>query len=199
MTLERIYERIYRGIDRRVRRSKLRLRNARPGIWQVKRRLKGPIVGCEVGVFKGIHALQMLQTLPNLIRLYLVDPYTRYTGYKDFQSPGNQLLQGAEEEAHIRLQPYRDRIIWVRDKFDAKHIPEPLDFIYIDGQHTYEAVTHDIRHATHLVKPGGIIAGHDYYPAEHRLNAKFGVGKAVREHYGKNHHFYISDWWVIKE
>lgn len=55
------------------------------------------------------------------------------------------------------------------------------------------------RHATRLVKPGGIIAGHDYYPVGHYLNAKFGVGEAVRDYFGENHRGGLSDWWVIIE
>ena len=190
--------RISHGIERRGRRLQTRLRNARPSIQTVKETFICPIVGCEIGVFRGKHSQQMLTTMPNLTRLYLVDPYTLYTGYTDFENPSIELLSGAEKEAHIRLEPFKDRVVWVREKFDAEHIPEPLDFIYIDGQHTYEATTHDIRHALLLVKPGGIIAGHDYYPADHYLNAKFGVGEAVRDYFGDNHHWELNDWWTIK-
>jgi len=191
--------RLSHGLERRARRLRSQLRDARPNIQVVKNRFTGPIVGCEVGTFRGIHAEQMLRTLPNLIHLYLVDPYTMYEGYTDFENPSNQLLRRAEEEAKTRLQPYKNRIVWVREKFDAKQIPEPLDFIYIDGQHTYEAVTHDIIHAEKLVKPGGIIAGHDYYPLGHHLNTRFGVGEAVRDYYGTRHRWELNDWWVMLE
>lgn len=128
----------------------------------------------------------------------MVDPYTLYEGYTDFENPSTELLRNAEKEAHQRLEPFKDRVIWIRDKFKANQIPEPLDFIYIDGQHTYEAVTHDIRHATLLVKPGGIIAGHDYYPEDHYLNAKFGVGEAVRDYFGTKHRWELNDWWTMR-
>jgi len=162
----------------------------------VKETFTVPIVGCEVGVFRGKHSEQMLTTMPNLKRLYLVDPYTLYEGYTDFETPTTQLLSDAEQEAHKRLEPFKDRVIWIRKKFDKKHIPEPLDFIYIDGQHTYEAVANDIWNSICLVKSGGIIAGHDYYPAGHYLNAKFGVGKAVRDCFGTKHRWELNDWWV---
>jgi len=194
MTLERLNH----GVERRIRRLKTRIVNARPSIQAVKKRFNGkPIVGCEVGTFKGIHAEQMLKTLPNLTCLYLVDPYTMYEGYTDFENPSIQLLSDAEKESHTRLESYKKRVVWVRNKFDASHIPEPLDFIYIDGQHTYEAVTHDIQHAEKLMKSGGIIAGHDYYPEGHYLNAKFGVGEAVRDYFGVNHSWELNDWWHL--
>lgn len=194
MTLERLTH----GLERRVRRLKTRLAPTRPSIRVVQKRFDGgSIVGCEVGVFRGKHSKQMLKALPNLTRLYLVDPYTMYEGYTDFKNPSTALLEAAECEAHACLDRYKDRVVWVRDKFKAEHIPESLDFIYIDGQHTYEAVTHDILQAILLVKPGGIIAGHDYYPVGHRLNKRFRVGTAVRAFFGANHRWKLNDWWTI--
>ena len=143
-------KRLRRGIERRVRRLQTHLRQARPSIQIVKETFTSPIVGCEVGVFRGKHSEQMLKTLSNLTRLYLVDPYTLYEGYTDFENPSTELLRNAEKEAHQRLEPFKDRVIWIRDKFKANQIHEPLDFIYIDGQHTYEAVANDTVSYTHL-------------------------------------------------
>ena len=50
------------------------------------------------------------------------------------------------------------------------------DMVFIDGDHAYEAVARDIRSALAIVKPGGLIAGHD-------LNEP-GVAKAVQEAFG---------------
>jgi len=38
-----------------------------------------------------------------------------------------------------------------------------LDFVYIDGEHIYNAVVEDIQHWVPKIKPGGYIAGHDYW------------------------------------
>lgn len=40
-------------------------------------------------------------------------------------------------------------------------IPEPLDFLFIDGDHTYEGVRQDWETYSPLVRPGGLIAFHD--------------------------------------
>lgn len=40
---------------------------------------------------------------------------------------------------------------------------ESLDFVFIDGSHEYEDIKDDIIHWLPKVKPGGILAGHDYY------------------------------------
>ena len=51
-----------------------------------------------------------------------------------------------------------------------------LDFVFIDAQHDYDSVKEDILAWKDKVKPGGILAGHDYNP-----EGDYGVGKAVRE------------------
>ena len=49
-----------------------------------------------------------------------------------------------------------------------------LDFVYIDAEHTFEAVSADIRLWLPKIKPGGAIGGHDYDSAKHP-----GVRRAV--------------------
>jgi len=44
--------------------------------------------------------------------------------------------------------------LWVDD--------DSLSFVYLDGNHTYEAVRQDIHSWYRKVQPGGIIGGHDY-------------------------------------
>jgi hypothetical protein len=51
----------------------------------------------------------------------------------------------------------------------------PVDMVFIDGDHEYEAVKRDILNARKMLKPGGILCGHDF------SDAHPGVMKAVRE------------------
>lgn len=53
-----------------------------------------------------------------------------------------------------------------------------LDFVFIDAQHTYEAVTEDIKAWLPKVKSGGILAGHDIFHGP--------VRRAVEEQLGKD-------------
>jgi predicted O-methyltransferase YrrM len=55
---------------------------------------------------------------------------------------------------------------------------QPLDFVYIDGDHGYEAVINDITNYSSKVRPGGIIAGHDYWGR--MLDKYLRVGPAVK-------------------
>ena len=73
-----------------------------------------------------------------------------------------------------------------------KHI---LDFCFIDADHRYSVVKKDIENYVQLIKPGGILSGHDleqwyddcppHLPAELEIDYSqehhFGVSKAVSE------------------
>jgi len=41
-------------------------------------------------------------------------------------------------------------------------LPYQIDMVFIDGDHRYETVVRDIKKAYELLKPGGLICGHDY-------------------------------------
>jgi predicted O-methyltransferase YrrM len=67
---------------------------------------------------------------------------------------------------------------------------ELYDFIYIDGIHTYEQVKIDIDNYLPLLKPNGIIGGHDYGPHWP------GVNKAVNEKFGQPDKRYKDTSWI---
>jgi hypothetical protein len=58
-----------------------------------------------------------------------------------------------------------------------------LDWVFIDGNHSYEYVKEDIPGWTSKVKLGGIVSGHDFYDksANARRDVPFGVERAVVE------------------
>lgn len=59
----------------------------------------------------------------------------------------------------------------------------PLDFLFIDGDHSYEGVRQDFEMYAPLVRPGGLIAFHDIVPlaAEDRQHSVGGVPRFWRE------------------
>lgn len=167
----------------------------RPAVDAAIQEFPNGFVAAEVGVFTGDHALSMLQCIPQIKHLYLIDPYEIYEGYKD-QCLFESLKGNVEKEAHKNLYKYNDKITWIKAKFSANVIPELLDFIYIDGNHDYEYVMWDISNAWEICKQGAIIGGHDYY------NDRYGVKKAVDEFFSsKNIEINIKyiDWWIKKK
>lgn len=117
------------------------------------------LIGAEVGVYEGDNAFLILSNI-KVKQMYLIDPYELYSEWNltDLPTPPSQ----AKEKARIKCGSFNN-VIWLYDKFENCYMQIPLlDFIYIDGLHTEEAVTRDISIARTLVKHDGIISGHDY-------------------------------------
>jgi hypothetical protein len=76
-------------------------------------------------------------------------------------------------------------------------IPAEVDFVYIDGNHNYRAVTEDIRAWWPKIRPNGVMGGHDFYNGYARSHD--GVVKAVTEFAVTNElalQVKLPDWWV---
>lgn len=165
----------------------------RPSIKFIEGNLKGELIGVEIGVWRGENAEKILQNL-SIKKLYLIDPYD---AYKSYILPPTKDLTKDEEIAQEKLAKFKDKIRFIKLKAsDAVHlIPDELDFVYIDGNHTYEYVKQDIENYWPKIKKGGVIGGHDY-------NAKEpGINKAVDEFVkNKKTRLYIKpyDWWIVK-
>ena len=151
------------------------------------------LVGAEIGVFKGDNALSILQTLP-IKTLYLIDPY--FTYYVE-DGISKRISLEAYYVAKEKLNKFSQTKFIIKTSDEAcKDIREPLDFLYIDGNHTYECVKRDITNYYPLIKPGGIIGGHDYTKDFN------GVVKASTE-FAREHNLELNtiypDWWIFKK
>ena len=85
------------------------------------------------------------------------------------------------------LEKYKDRYEIIRkyshEAFD-QFKDNSIDFIYIDGNHSYDAVKKDLELWYPKLKIGGVINGDDYnvFPVEKMPDGSiFGVTKAVNE------------------
>lgn len=166
----------------------------RPSVDAAIEAFPNQMIAAEIGVFMGEHAYSMLQHIPQLERLYLMNPYEVYEGYTD-ESLFPLLKGNVEEDAHKLLSKYNNRIVWIKEKFGPNQIHEPLDFIYIDGNHDYEYVMWDLANSWEICRDGGIIGGHDYY------DDRYGVKRAVDEYFAEKRlpvYSKIIDWWVVK-
>jgi len=84
-------------------------------------------------------------------------------------------------KARLRLGPFGDRSqVWRLESTEAAERIDPgsLDFVYIDAQHEREAVEADLAAWRDRVRPGGLLAGHDYYDGW-RHGCLYGVKTAV--------------------
>lgn len=143
----------------------------------------------EVGCHKGRSTRALADNTNGMI--YCVDPWKGIYYSDDYTRPifesGNWTLS---EFCHNLIDKNNIKICrgYLRDYI--KHLPE-MDFVFIDGDHHYAAVVEDIRLSMQLLRPGAMIAGHDY-----AMRDWPGVKQAVDSELGR---VSICDtiWWKV--
>jgi len=150
---------------------------SRYGIVEIFRELDFK-TGAEIGTEHGIYAEIICKANPQL-KLYCVDPWTAkpyYQGQKDQDE-----VDSFFETAKSRLASYNCDLFKMTSMEAVKRFePNSLDFVFIDGDHHFEYVVNDIIHWSRIVKPGGIVYGHDYndkYQVREAVNAYMDVSK----------------------
>jgi predicted O-methyltransferase YrrM len=78
----------------------------------------------------------------------------------------------------------------LRSEKALPYLPKVVDFIFIDGDHAYDAVHRDIVLYRPLVAVGGILCGHDYT----QMPRHAGVRRSVEELF-ERFAVYGSIWW----
>ena len=137
----------------------------------------------EIGVYRGRSIMYMAEKIKELnknIKLYGIDTFE---GLPYNSSP---LLES--EEGYNMYEIYVNNIKPLKDIIntvigDSRNVyenfkNESIDFVFIDGSHSYEDVKTDIELWFPKIKIGGIISGHDYEDCP--IN-KYGVIQAVNE------------------
>ena len=132
--------------------------------------------GAEIGVATGRYSEILCQKIPGLY-LWAVDPWGEYPD--NWRTDESQEV--AYQEAVKKLEPYNVEIMRATSLEASLAIPLDLDFVFIDGSHTFDNVMLDIILWTPKVRRGGIVAGHDYYKFR-----KSGVIEAITT-YSKAH------------
>ncbi len=144
--------------------------------------------GAEIGVKEGKFSERLLHYWRGEL-LYSIDPWREFgEDYRDIANVAQARHDAYHAETQARLARFgaRSSILRLTSEEAAREIPEgSLDFAYLDAQHHYEAVKHDIALWWPKVKAGGLLAGHDYYDirevAEDGVISVFEVKRAVDE------------------
>ncbi len=143
---------------------------------------------CEVGVQEGKHFKLMIEHNPKIA--VAVDPWFD-NGTVSRNGSGYSQTALDEQYASLKeLAKEKPFIQVLREcSVDAALLypDEYFDFVYIDGDHTYEAVLEDVSSWYPKVKKGGFLVGDDYINVTKIRNGlKFGVIKAVNEFAASN-------------
>ncbi len=153
----------------------------------------GFTTGAEIGIEQGLFTEVLCQANPQAT-IYAIDAWQAYSGYREHVSQDK--LDGFYEAAKARLAPYPMCRIMRRFSLDAVEEFEDnsLDFVFIDSNHDLRHVIDDLAEWSKRVRPGGIVAGHDYRK-DKKAGALFHVKQAVgafTDAYG------ISPWFVLR-
>lgn len=158
------------------------------------RRIRSGSVGVEIGVWRGDSSARFLRKASHL---HLVDPWAvaSYDGTGEFAGRDEFLRRYAEVVGSTDVQrfaAYYDQVhrevaerfagypVTIHRMTSAKFFAtfkEEVDWVYIDGLHSFKGCLADLRGAHDIVKRGGTIYGDDYGMRNHpRLG---GVSRAV--------------------
>ena len=123
-------------------------------------------LGVEVGVAAGNTSRMLLEEFPDL-HLVLVDPWDFFVypfGDENAKAFKRDKSARSREAIVEKLRFAKDRVIILHGF--SPQVTEMckggFDFVYIDGDHHYEAVKADMKAWWPLVRPHGIMCGHDY-------------------------------------
>jgi len=152
------------------------------GLWKICELCEPGSVMVELGSYWGESTMFFWKS-GVFYKITAIDPGTPDNGgpssneniIKNIIVPSNGAVALMETDSHTARYAFQDG---------------SLDLVYIDANHAYEHVIEDIRDWLPKVKPGGIIAGHDY-------NME-GVSRAVTEALGAPTEVFKDTSWYVK-
>lgn len=158
------------------------------------------LIGAEIGYGLGHNAESILKELPMKF-LYCIDPYF---GEKSYTDSGvtvhwyNTQVDNTEFKNRKNSLWRTGKVCFIHEfSHNAwKQLPFDLDFIYIDGNHSYGYVIDDLRNAVLHVKEGGYVGGHDFFAPTWQVH------EAVRDYTNEHKikpNLEFPDFWFKKE
>jgi predicted O-methyltransferase YrrM len=116
----------------------------------------------EIGVYEGSSALVLVEGLPTGAELHLVEPFAGGGPWPGVMNPADEGSTRAivERAARRRGGP---RLQWhvALSEEAAEGWSQPLDFVFVDGDHSEAACLLDWELWNGHVEPGGVVAFHD--------------------------------------
>ncbi len=144
-----------------------------------------PRIVFEIGTFVGYTSLHMALNSPADARLFTLDlpPDDRGTSLRTTATDhklidreiGPALFEGSEVADRVA------RLYGDSAAFDFSPWHGKVDLFFVDGAHSYEYVRSDTRNALQCVRPGGVVAWHDYGRREQSGVTRF-LNEFARDH-----------------
>lgn len=139
----------------------------------------------EIGVAFGYFSKIMIEALKPA-EFVAIDTFGLHHFPMVWGRPTHEVLQGLTHEAFYQREmagaPAR---VTIRSGFGHLRLAEfpdrHFDLIYIDADHTYDAVKVDLGVAARKLRPDGVLVCNDYIMFDHVAGASYGVVPAVNE------------------
>lgn len=149
----------------------------------------------EIGVWKGHFARDILKHVDGIDEYWAIDPW------KAFPKESGRMFRLANADwdslywyAMKMAQVFSQLKVARMDSAEAaKLFPKGyFDLVFIDGDHSYDAVLADIKAWTPLVQKGGLVTGHDL------IRRVPGVYKALTEYFGNRVERLSATCWKVE-
>lgn len=121
-------------------------------------------IAVEIGVYEGVNTLNIAENIAEDGILYAIDPF--FKGRLGISYGKIITLRNLKKKNFIHRVKILEMLSWKAVEF----IKEEIDFIFIDGDHSYEGIVRDWNDYAGKVKKGGIIALHDTSIPQHDKN-----------------------------
>lgn len=133
------------------------------------------LTGVEIGVWHGNNMCYLMDNCPDITKMYGIDPYKPYQDWNRYI--GKDLVDQAKKSALERLSNfnyYRWHLLCDESENIASTMfqgNDKIDFIFIDGDHSFEMCYKDLNLWYDKVRSGGLFSGHDF--------SLYGVNRAL--------------------
>ena len=125
---------------------------------------------CEIGTYKGGSLFCLTQAAASNATIISIDidyPFERRMAFRKFAKNNQRIITTKGDTRDPNTYEKTRRILKGRK----------IDFLFIDGDHSFNGVVNDYVRYAPLVKKGGIIAFHDIHPVSAQMeNSKAYVG-----------------------
>ena len=150
-------------VDKQIEYGQIESNISGRGLLPFIQELTGEIVGCEIGVCHGFTTEYFLKNTPTIKKVYVVDNYPAFVDWDGTRITAER-QEVTKRLCKQRLEKYGDKVVFAYESsvtFAQTLEDDSLDYVFVDGDHSYEATLADIQNYWPKVKKGGIFAGHD--------------------------------------
>ncbi len=156
--------------------------------------------GVEIGVSWGENIVDYCKAG---LKIYGIDPWDADTDEDKFRKiisidgKYGSTIEGVFQLAEERIAKYPNCMLMKMTSLEAlEYFPDrSLDFVYIDGNHSFGHVAMDLMKWNRKVRKGGIIAGHDYSSTNPTTKRKYRAIGNIIDAFAKTYDF--ENWYVL--